>query len=201
MSSVDDQQQWAFWGGQWWWRRDADSKWVWASGDTWRMDNWGQWQRREEITPSDRGTSGDTGPAGVSTVDPNGDGAGNLGGAQRDGAQCWRRPSFPAGAGTGPSGVSTEGSCDAMKEIEDLRTFLAWTTFVSSVRLAIRDAPRHCLSQHVTDSCQPRKMPGVSVSLKSCGANEKHQINGMWECRVALKNLLEPGDGIALNYV
>ena len=88
-----------------------------------------------------------------------------------------------------------------MKEIEDLRTFLAWTTFVSSVRLAIRDAPRHCLSQHVTDSCQPRKMPGVSVSLKSCGANEKHQINGMWECRVALKNLLKPGDGIALNYV
>ena len=155
MSSVDDQQQWEFWGGQWWWRKNDDSKWEWASGDTWWMDNWGQWQRREEITPSDRGTSGGTGPAGVSTVDPNGDGAGNLGGAQRDGAQCWRRPSSPAGAGTGPSGVSTGGSYDAMKEIEDLRTFQVWAEFVGKVREAITGAPRHALAQHITTSNQP----------------------------------------------
>ena len=89
-----------------------------------------------------------------------------------------------------------------MKEIEDLRTFPAWATFVDSVRRAISGAPRHALSQHVTTSCQPRRKPGVSVSLKSCGADEVHQrADGMNECHVALENLLEPGDGLALNYV
>ena len=198
MSSVDDQQHWAFWHGEWYWRKNGDSDWELQSGDTWWMDSWGQWQRRwEEKTQSDRGTSGGTGPAGVSTVDPVGDAAGSLGGAQRDGAQCWE----PAGAGTGPSGFSTGGSDDAWKEIEDLRTFPAWATFVDSVRRAISGAPRQSLSQHVTTSCQPRRMPGVSESLNSCGADVKHQRNGMYECHVALKNLLKPGDGLALNYV
>ena len=45
-------------------------------------------------------------------------------------------------------------------------------------------------------------MPGVSVSLNSCGADEVHQrADGMNECHVALENLLEFGDGRALNYV
>ena len=89
-----------------------------------------------------------------------------------------------------------------MKEIEDLRTFPAWTTFVSSVSRAISGAPRHALSQHVTTSCQPQRMPGVCESLKSCGADEVHQrADGMNECHVALENLLEFGDGRALNYV
>ena len=45
-------------------------------------------------------------------------------------------------------------------------------------------------------------MPGVSVSLNSCGADEVHErADGMNECHVALENLLEFGDGRALNYV
>ena len=107
-----------------------------------------------------------------------------------------------AGAGAGPSGVYTGGPDDAMNEIEDLRTFDMWTNFVSLVRDAIKGAPRHALAQHVTTSCQPRRMPAVSVSLKSCGADEVHQrADGMNECHVALENLLEFGDGRALNYV
>ena len=139
--------------------------------------------------------------AGVSTVDPD-CGAGVQGSGQQDGAQpsWWRDES--AGAGAGPPGVSSAGPDDAMNEIVDLRTFLAWTTFVSSVRLAISDSPRYCLSQHVTDSCQPQRMPGVCESLKSCGADEVHQrADGMNECHVALENLLEFGDGRALIYV
>ena len=89
-----------------------------------------------------------------------------------------------------------------MNEIEDLRTFDMWTNFVSLVRDAIRGAPRHALAQHVTTSCQPQRMPGVCESLKSCGADEVHQrADGMNECHVALENLLEFGDGRALNYV
>ena len=88
-----------------------------------------------------------------------------------------------------------------MNEIVELRTFQAWTVFLASVRQAIKGAPRHALAQHVTTSCQPHRMPGVSVSLNSCGADEVHQRNGMHECHVALENLLEPGDGLALNYV
>ena len=138
--------------------------------------------------------------AGVSTVDPD-CGAGVQGSGQQDGAQpSWRRDES-AGAGAGPPGVSSAGPDDAMNEIVDLRTFLAWGTFVCSVHRAISGAPRHALSQHVTTSCQPRRMPGVSVSLKSCGADVAHQRNGMHECHVAQENLLEPGDGLALNYV
>ena len=139
--------------------------------------------------------------AGVSTVDPD-CGAGVQGSGQQDGAQpSWRRDES-AGAGAGPPGVSSAGPDDAMNEIVDLRTFLAWTTLVCSVHRAISGAPRHALSQHVTTSCQPRRMPGVSVSLKSCGADEVHQrADGMNECHVALENLLEFGDGRALIYV
>ena len=124
------------------------------------------------------------------------DGAGILEDEQRDGGG-----DESAGAGAGPSGVYTGGPDDAMNEIEDLRTFDMWTNFVSLVRDAIKGAPRHALAQHVTTSCQPHRMPGVSVSLNSCGADEVHQRNGMHECHVALENLLEPGDGLALNYV
>lgn len=37
--------------------------------------------------------------------------------------------------------------------------------------------------------------------MKASGADDPHEVHGVHECRIALKNLLELGDGIALNYV
>ena len=70
---------------------------------------WARWP--EEINKSDGRTSGATGAAGVSTVDPDG-GAGILEQGPRDGAQSsWRTNSLggdeSAGAGGGPLGVSS----------------------------------------------------------------------------------------------
>ena len=37
--------------------------------------------------------------------------------------------------------------------------------------------------------------------MTAAGADDPHEVHGVHECRIALTNLLEPGDGIALNYV
>ena len=92
----------------------------------------------------------------------------------------------------------------AMKEVEDLRTKPAWTDFVKDVRAAIKGGVRQALAQHTTTACQPKKAQGVagpSGSLKSSGADDPHETDGMHECHIALANLLEPGDGRALDYV
>ena len=80
--------------GEWYWRKNGDSDWELQSGEWW-MDSRGQWQRRwEEKTQSNRGTSGGTGPAGVSTEDPDG-GADILEDERPDGAQSRpRRQTF-----------------------------------------------------------------------------------------------------------
>ena len=89
-------------------------------------------------------------------------------------------------------------------EVEDLRTKQAWTDFVKLVHAAINGAVRPALSQHVTQACQPRKAEGVAGpggSLKASGADDPHETDGVHKCHIALKNLLEPGDGLALDYV
>ena len=91
-----------------------------------------------------------------------------------------------------------------MREVEDLRTKQTWTDFNALVLRAIKGEPRHALSQHVTQACQPKKEQGVAGpagSLKASGADEGHCVDGVHQCRISLKNLLEPGDGICLNYV
>ena len=150
--------------------------------------------------------------AGVSAVDPD-DGAGTLVQRHSDakssvesevsqrGLVCFLGGDESAGAGTGPSGVSTDGPDDAMNEIEDLRSFPVWAEFVWKVRYAITGSPRHALAQHITSRHQPQRIDGVFVTLSSCGVDEEHQRDGMYECHIALKNVLEVGDGLALNYV
>ena len=207
------QKSWEFWNDEWWWREDGGSQWVrwselideaggWTSGGTWWGEDGGSERGRssQETNKSYGWTGGAPGSAGVSGR------AGILEPGQVDGAQSsWRTSSLggdeSAGAGAGPPGVSTGGPDDAMNEIEDLRTFQVWAEFVGKVREAIRGAPRHALAQHITTSKQPQRIDGVSVSLSSCGADEVHQRDGMHECHIALKNLLEVGDGLALNYV
>ena len=89
-----------------------------------------------------------------------------------------------------------------MMEIEDLRTKEAWVDFVGSVRDAIQGQPRHALAQHTTDSNQPGKARGVSGSLKASGADVLHEVEpGVFECHIALENLLENDDGHCLKYV
>ena len=103
----------------------------------------------------------------------------------------------------GSAGVPTADP-DAMMEVEDLRTKQAWADFMGVVRDAIAGEPRHALAQHITQACQPKQQPGVagvSGSLKASDADVPHEVHGVHECRIALKNLLELGDGIALNYV
>ena len=89
-------------------------------------------------------------------------------------------------------------SCAA--EIDDLRKDQEWTVFVRMVRSAIKGQARHALAQHITTSNQPQKKEGVSISLNACGADQPHEANGWHECHIALRNLLDTGDGIALNY-
>ena len=117
------------------------------------------------------------------------------------GLVCFLGGDESAGAGTGPSGVSTDGPNDAMNEIEDLRSFPVWAEFVWKVRYAITGSPRHALAQHITSRHHPQRIDGVFVTLSSCGVDEEYQRDGMYECHIALKNLLEVGDGLALNYV
>ena len=102
-----------------------------------------------------------------------------------------------------PAGLPAAGA-DAMMEVKDLRTKRAWTKFKEYDRNAINGGVRPALSQHFTQACQPGKAEGVagpSGSLKAWGADNPHRTNGLHECRIALKNLLESGDGLVLNYV
>ena len=118
-----------------------------------------------------------------------GDGDGNAGGAAawRGGATertelpesgpYWLNPNLGSRNG-GPAGVPAADPDDnGNKEIEDLRTKAAWAEFVDSVSNALNGAPRHALAQHITDSNQPGKAPGVSTSLAASGAGEPHSIN------------------------
>ena len=102
-----------------------------------------------------------------------------------------------------PAGLPAAGA-DAMMEVKDLRTKRAWTNFKEYVRNAINGGVRPALSQHFTQACQPGKAEGVagpSGSLKASGADNPHKTNGVHECHIVLKNLLEPGDGLVLDYV
>ena len=96
--------------------------------------------------------------------------------------------------GAGSAGVFTTVP-DAMMEVSDLRRKQAWTDFVGAVRVAINGEPRRALAQHVT------RVAGPSARLRTTGVEYLHETHGVHECRIALKALLEPGDGNVLNYV
>jgi hypothetical protein len=125
-----------------------------------------------------------------------------------------------AGGGVGSAGVPTADSdmmeiedvmmeieearrknFNAMMEIEDLRTKQEWADFVGTVRHAINGGPRAALAQHTRTTQTATGLENNLVLQEASGADDSHPIGGMHECRIALRNLLEPGDGLTLHYV
>ena len=100
---------------------------------------WGQWQRRgEEIKQSDRWTSGGTGSAGVSTVDPDGGGAGILEDERRDGAQSRsRRQTFSNDWLMHPEMM--DARVKLTKCMEQMRVNQMWSHDLEQIWLKLRD--------------------------------------------------------------
>ena len=86
----------------------------------------------------------------------------------------------------------------AAEELEDLRAHGAWLPFQQLVQEAIKGQARQALSHHTTTSCRAGHAVGTCGSLKECGADVVRGTPGQWICKIAVPNLLWPGDGIRL---
>ena len=90
-----------------------------------------------------------------------------------------------------------------MEELGMLRSMDSWNTLVKCVLDEV--APRHhrqILSQHITQSCQPRKEKVAGISLKHAGLDTVTEVpaNGGFIVWLHLPNAYFDGDGLVIDY-